>query len=282
MSTAVDTGVDPVAEPTTDPASAGVQPTPVLADGDDEFTARVKADPKFAVDQVKAAQRELSRMKTKLGQVEGVVDAIGGPQALMAHLQRLNALVSNPKGRDLVEHFEKTGEFPSALRTNGAAEPTDPIREPWDDSVDPIKQEVGTLKAELGKLRGERGVEKVRGFFQEFRAEFPLPDEDFKALASAMLDQSKQWSTTEQGRAALEAMNAETFRSLALSKLTKSQLKAALAREDEALRERKAAAATEVPSRSTTGKRATEVSSVLDAFKEAARELGIDPRAPLI
>lgn len=247
----------------------------------DEFTAKVRAGGDFAEQQVKAAQRELSRMKGKLGAVEPLVDAVGGTEPLMGHLRRLNTLVSNPKMREAIEHFEKTGELPAGLKTNGA-ETTEVFKEPWDDAVEPVKSELSTVKAELAQLRGERGVEKVRGYFQEFRNEFPLPDEDFKSLVTAMTEQSKQWATTEQGRAALAGMNAETFRSLALSKLTKEQIRAAVLREDEAKRAQKAAAATESPSRGRTGQERSAASSVLDAFNQAARELGIDPRAPLL
>lgn len=277
MAEAVGAVTDAATEPAADPQ--GVQPVPV-SDKADEFTSKVRAGGDFAVEQVKAAQRELSRMKGKLGPVEQVVDAVGGAEPLMGHLRRLNTLVSNPKMRELVEHFEKTGEI--AVPRNGAAEPTDAIEEPWDPAIKPIASEVSTLKAELGRLRGERGVEKVRGFFQEFRDEFPLADEDFKGLAAAMLEQSKQWSTTEQGRAALEGMNAETFRSLALSKLTKEQLRSALQREDERQRAAKAAVATDSPARGSTGQRPSQANSVLDAMNQACRELGIDPRGPLL
>jgi hypothetical protein len=266
------------AEPAADPQ--GVQPGPVSAKGPDEFTAKIRQGGDFAEKAVKDAQRELSRMKSKLGSVEQVVDAVGGSEPLLAHLRRLNTLVSNPKMREMVEHFEKTGEI--AVPRNGAAEPTEEFEEPWDGKIKPIVNEVSTLKAELGKLRGERGVDKVRGFFQEFRNEFPLPDEDFKSLTAAMLEQSRQWSTTEQGRAALEGMNAETFRSLALSKLTKDQIRSALHQEEQALQARKAAAATDSPARGSTGRQRPEAMSVKDAFEQAARELGIDPRAPLL
>jgi uncharacterized protein YjiS (DUF1127 family) len=282
MSTAVDTGVDPlVAEPAADSASADVQTDAVSAEkGPDEFTSKLKAGGDFAVEQVKAAQRELSRMKAKLGSVESVVDAVGGSEALMGHLRRLNGLVSNPKMRDLVEQFERTGDV--TVQANGAATPTEEFEEPWDPKIKPIVSEVSTLKAELGKLRGERGVEKVRGFFQGFFDEFPLPADDRKAMAAKLLEQTKQWATTEQGRQALEGMNDQTFRSLALNSLTKEQIRSALRQEEQALQARKAAAATDSPARGTTGQAKAVPGSVLDAFKQAARELGIDEHGTLL
>lgn len=275
----MEAGTDlPAAEPAADPK--GVQPAPVSDKGPDEFTAKVAAGGEFAVEQVKAAQRELSRMKGKLGPVEQVVDAVGGAEALMGHLRRLNTIVSNPKMRELVEKFEQTGEI--AVTGSGAAQPTDALEEPWDPAIKPIASEVSTLKAELGKLRGERGVEKVRGFFQEFREEFPLPEDDFKSLAGSMLEQARQWSSTEQGRTALEGMNAETFRSLALSKLTKDQIRSALRAEDDRRQAAKATAATDSPARGTQGKQRPEPTSILSAFEQAYKELNLPRDARLI
>lgn len=282
MSAAIEAGVDPSAtEPTADPADAGVQAEKVSA-GPDEFTAKVMQGGDFAVEQVKAAQRELSRMKSKLGQVEQVVDAIGGSDALISNLRRLNALVSNPKGRELIEHFEKTGEFPASLKTNGAAEPTDEFEEPWDKNIKPVETKVSALETELRQLRGERGVEKVQGFFKSFFEEYPLPDEDKQQLAVAMRNQAQQWAQTPQGINLLNSMDAQTFNSLALSKLTKAQIRSALLREEESKRQQKAALATDVPSRGTTGKERATTQSPVEAYNQACRELGVDPNRPLL
>jgi len=258
-----------------------VQPNP----GD--FDARVRQGGDFALEQVKNAQRELSRIKSKIGGVEPVVDAVGGSEALMAHLRRLNTLVSNPTMRSTIEEFERTGQLPVVKpngRPNGAAEQDDDFEEPWTRDLSKSQQEIASLRAELTSLRGERGVEKVRENLTKFYEEFQLDDSDRSEHTEALIKQAQQWGQTAQGIEALKnTQDYTTFRTLALGKLNKEALWKARDREAQAVAGRRAAAATDVPSRIRT--QANEQSGSLspaDAFIQACREVGHDPHRPLV
>lgn len=219
-----------VTEPaTTVPSDGTVQPAAVQPNPGD-FDARVRQGGDFALEQVKAAQRELSKMKTKLGGVEPIVDAVGGAEALTGHLRRLNAVVSNPAMRSLVEEFERTGVAPTAKAVAKAqhADVDDSYEEPWDAALNVRTQEIASLRAELNSLRGERGVEKVQNFFKSFEANYPLDDEARQHLTETLAKQAQQWANDPQGLNVLKNMNYETFESLALGKLGKDRVRQAV------------------------------------------------------
>lgn len=283
MATSIETGTDtPVAEPQVD-ADPGVQPEPVSdAGGEDEFTAKVRAGGDFAVQQVKAAQRELSRKQARLGGFEEIAERVGNAEVVKGHLQRLARISTNPQLLALVEQYEQTGQLPNALLKNGAEEKPTEYEDPWDQSIKPVAGKVSALEAELTALRAERGVEKVRGYFKDFFDEFSLDPEDQKDLTAAMTQQVQEWTKTPDGRRALDVMNPRTFRSLALDKLTKEQLRSAVLREEEARRQQRSAAATDVPARGATGKDRPQAPNPAAAFEQICRELGVDPNKPLL
>lgn len=268
-------------ELSTAPAEAEVQETVSEAKPEDTYTQRLRTDPDFAVQEAKKAQAEVRRVKQKLGSVEQVVDAVGGADALLGHLRRLNTIVSNPAMRTLVEQFEQTGTLP-AIPKNGEAKEAEEFEEPWDKSVrqkvDPVAQELQSLKAEVSRLRGDNGVKKVQEFFREFRKEFDLPDEEWADFTDKMGQQAKQWAGNPQGLTVLETLDYQNFRALGLGKLTKPQIKAALEREAQASRAEKAALATDSPSRvGTTGREKPVGMSPLEAFLEGCRREGVAP-----
>ena len=232
------------------------------------------------------AQRELSRLQTKVGkEVEQVVDAVGGKDALMAHLRRLNTLVSDPNMRSVIEQYERTGKLPTPQASNQRVDDSAEFEEPWTADVRSTQQELATLRSELSSLRGERGVEKVRENLTKFREEFPLDDNDWSELTTNLIETAQQWGTTAQGIKALKnTSDYATFRSLALGRLTKDQLRKAYAREDQIRAGQRAAAATDSPSGVTTQARGDKANplSPKDAFIKACKESGVDPWKPLI
>ena len=275
-----------MSESVTDPATTvpegTVEPAPVQANPGD-FDARVRQGGDFALDQVKNAQRELSRMKGKFKDLEQIVDAVGGSEQLLGHLRRLNTLVSNPDMRGAIERFEQTGQLSAKPSKDADDDDADEIEEPWTRDLSKSQQEVAALRAELNALRGERGVEKVQGFFKTFYDEFPLADDSRTKLAEQLEKQARQWAGDAQGLNVLKSMDYQTFRALALGKLTKDEIWAARTREDELRRGAKASAATDVPSGVRT--QAKEVPATLsphDAFIQACREFGHDPYRPLL
>jgi hypothetical protein len=270
----------PAVEPQEDRAPEAQVPSESVSEGNpDVFTARVREDPDFAVEQVKNAQREVSRMKTKLGPVEQLVDAVGGPDVLEGALRRFNAILNNPAMARMIQEYEQTGNVPTAGRVAAEAsdDDADDYEEPWDKSVRPVAQELQSLKGELSKLRGERGVEKVQGFFREFRDEFPLGGDEWQEFTTAMAKQARDWANSEQGLSVIDGMTYQTFRSLGLAKLSKEQMKAAFDREAQQRSEAKAASATDGPSGiGTTGRESpAEFQSAHDAFLEACKREGI-------
>lgn len=251
-----------------------------------DFDARIRQGGDFALEQVKAAQRELSRVKSKVGSVEPIVDAVGGAEALKQHLVRLNTLVSNPHMRALVEEFERTGVAPTAKAIRAAQNAPaddDEFEEPWTRDLNRSQSEVASLRAELNSLRGERGVEKVQGFFSKLDEEFPLDPADRAELADALASQAKSWAADPNGGLnVLKNMDYTTFRALALGKLSKEQIGKAYAREQQAAAGRRAAAATDVPSRiKTQANEGPAGMSPAEAFIAACREVGHDPYRPL-
>ena len=248
-----------------------------------DFDARLRQGGDFAVEQVKNAQRELSRMKTKFKELDQVVDALGGSEVLLGHLRRLNTLVSNPAMRHNIEEFERTGQVSSRSNSRADTMPDDEIEEPWTSDLQRNQQEVASLRAELNSLRGERGVEKVQGFFKTFYDEFPLADDARQQLSEGLQEQAKKWAVDPNGLNVLKSMDYQTFRALALGKLTKEQLWTARAREEEIRRGARSAAATDSPSGVRT--QANEEPARLspkDAFIQACREFGHNPYRPLI
>ncbi len=277
----------------TEPAASvpdGTQANGAVQDNKGDFEARLRQGGDFAIEEVKKAQRELSRLQQKVGkEVEQVVDAVGGKDALMAHLRRLNTLVSDPNMKMVIEQYERTGQLPKTLNGNGkptASIPTeDDFEEPWTPALREAQQQVEALRAELSSLRGERGVETVRANLAKFREEFPLDDADWADLNQALIQQAQQWGTTAQGLQALKnTSDYTTFRALALGKLTKDQLWKARSREEQLRAGNRAAAATDSPSGVTTQARGDQSAplSVKDAFIQACKDVGHDPWKPLL
>jgi hypothetical protein len=281
------------ASATTNPAAVpdpGTAPAAVPASDRGDFDARIRSDPTFALEQVKNAQREVARLQGKFSKdIEQLIDAAGGPEALPGHLQRLNNLLSNPAMRAVVMGYESTGVVPSQpSKPNGKGtapapdDDDDSFEEPWTQELRTLREENASLRADVNVVRGERGVEKVRGFFTSFFEEFPLAEEDRKTLVTALEDQAKKWAGDPQGLNVLKVMDMPTFRSFALGKLTKDQIQRAMLADQQAAASRRMAAATDVPSRVRTQAREEPAGlSPSDAFIQACREEGIDPRAPL-
>ena len=102
-------------------------------------------------------------------------------------------------------------------------------------------------------------------------------------LAESLATQAKQWAGDPNGGLnVLKNMDYTTFRALALGKLPKEALWKARDRETQATSTRRAAAATDVPSRVRTqaANGAAEMSPA-EAFIQACRETGHDPHRPL-
>ena len=251
-----------------------------------DFEGRLRQGGDFAVEQVKAAQREVTRLQAKYKEIDPVIDAVNGSENLLNHLRRLNTLVSNPAMRAVITEFEQTGTVPSkAAKSNGrdADADDDDFEEPWTRDLRALREENAALRADMNSVRGERGVEKVQGFFGKFFEEFPLQEDDRKTLAEALGDQAKKWSTDLQGLNVLRNLDYTTFRSLALGKLSKEQIYAIADQERLRKQGARAAAATDVPSRMRT--QAQEEPTALDpkdAFIQACREVGVDPYRPLV
>lgn len=256
-----------------------------------DFEGRLRQGGDFAVEQVKNAQREATRLQAKYKDIDPVIDAVGGGDALMNHLRRLNTLVSNPAMRTVIEQFETTGTVPA--KQNGATRPTpagaddaddDSFEEPWTRDLAALRQENATLRADLNSVRGERGVEKVRDNLTKFVEEFPLGDDDRKALADALVDQARKWSTSAQGLEVLKnTSDYTTFRTLALGKLPTDAIERAVLARKQVAASRRTAAATDVPSGVRTQAREAPADMTgAQAFEEACREFGLDPRKPLV
>lgn len=277
---------------TSDAASVPSDGTPAaqpVQDTKGDFEQRVKTDPEFALAQVKEAQRRLTQYQTKFGKdVEQVVDAVGGKDALMGHLRRLNTIVSNPAMRQLVEEFERTGTLPTRAAVNQAnntaTADADDYEEPWTRDLRQSQQEVASLRAELNSLRGERGVEKVRGLLQEFETSMGLTPEESADLREKLIEHANHWGQNEQGLQVLKSMDKPTFRSLALGKLSDETIEAAALRRAEARRNQRSAAATDSPSGVRTQARPEPATglSPKDAFIKACQDIGQDPWKPLV
>src|SRR3990172_3409635 len=171
MSTEVGTTApEAVPQPGTEPAKT------VPEKGD--FEGRLRQGGDFAVEQVKAAQREVTRLQAKYKEIDPVIDAVNGSENLLNHLRRLNTLVSNPAMRAVITEFEQTGTVPQkGAKPNGreAADDDDAFEEPWTRDLRALREENAALRADVNLVRGERGVEKVHVFFDKLFEEFPLP-----------------------------------------------------------------------------------------------------------
>lgn len=201
--TEIDTGTHGQAavDPSTQPAPS--EP------GDDRgnYEARLRSDPDFALAEVKKFQAAKDRIEAesrgraeKFRTLEPWVDQLGGPDAVLGHLQRLGQLQGHPKMRELIEAFEKTGSVPAAGATDSAPD-ADPYLDPVERKLRDVEGEMLRLREQLSRSESRQSKEGLKGHMARLFSEHPYLTDDEKVRIAAQIDtQVRQWDQTEEGR----------------------------------------------------------------------------------
>lgn len=239
------------------------------------FKERFASDPEWAWEEFRKTQgsfhREQQRAK-KLAALEPFADAVGGADGIVSLLNRYSQATSHPVMQQTLDRFFQTGEVPGS----------NPYLQPVQED-DPLSAEVRQLKGEVQRLKGERGVETAQSYVQRLFTEFPLTDE-IKARVAEHVDRNvRQWSNRPDGVEVLRNLNYDTFKSIALAAMTPDDFVEIGTRAAASRQQQRQQAATDGPSRVATGTRVVQKQlSAADSFKEAFRQLGVDPHRPLM
>lgn len=245
------------------------------------YEAKIRADPEFAVSQVKAADTrvnrandEVKKIRERYSALDPVVEQLGGAGRLMSELQDYAVLVSNPGMNRIIQQFKTTGRVPTeddfGYEGDTPEESTVAAAE-----VQAIKTEMARLQAQLNGQAVKTGKDTIVSFLKETAETYP--DHFETLIRPALEEQFESWEHDPAGRQLLQnisrpqleqALGGVLYQTGALTEIGK----AAYLREQRA----KAGAATDAPSGTLTS--AAEVpagerhANSRDAFAEFDRQ----------
>lgn len=208
----------------------------------DDYEAKIRSDPEFALKEVKNQQSGRTRAEARL---RSIVERIGGEgsqlwgllhadgvtgEALAKYVQRYAALSQNPQAAAALQRFEQTGQFSLGGNGNGSAD----AGEDDLDDFDPMAKRIKSLEAQLQELRqGHQGLTLSSGkaalqsHLQKLRGELALDDEGFSKvnewLNGYIRNLDPQNPTTESLMRQMQDPNGyKTLRTLALGHIAEN------------------------------------------------------------
>lgn len=271
--------------------SAEVIPTETAAAATDlsDYDRRIETDPAFAKAELKKFQAAKDRleneMKTRLGKfssLEPWVDNLGGADAVLSHLSRLGAAMANPKMRETLEAWERTGSVPGLGATDSGVDATEEYLDPTEREVRSVKAELAALKEQLSRGQSRQAQDGIKQNLNKLFEEHPyLTEEERTQIVSKIDGQIRQWDATEEGRRLIASINYDSLKIVAapviLSKLEEIGERAYLRKQQQ-----KAKAATEVAApRQTNGKEMSpQAKNASQALREFMRQNNLSDFSP--
>ena len=180
-----------------------------------DYLERIRNEPEFAVDQIRTkdqvvtkANQELKRYKQSYQALDPVINNLGGGEAVLGMLTRLNNILVNPGMKRIVERFEQTGSLPTVGEGYGGYE------EPEEE--DPRDIKLRELEQRQQELNRKLGRQEQMGNIERLKKEFP---EDWDELGPMMLEELDQWERDPSKRNLLAGLTYDGLRTVALTKL---------------------------------------------------------------
>lgn len=189
------------------PADSEVEQEAAQDTGEDFFWQKVKADPEYAIEQIKKRDGRVTEQANRLKemeQIEHMVRLAGGSDQLMSYAQvgaRINQI---PGLADLVQSSLQTGQLalPQQEASNGQEEEQymDPeIRE----AVSPLAEKISRLEQTIEQLQGVANAASVRSMEDRVKENINAALSEFERDPEAFQEASE--TIARQYKAALEA-----------------------------------------------------------------------------
>ena len=255
-----------------------------------DFESRLREGGDFAVEQTKNFQRKFGQATSRVKELEGqvaslepllpVVQQLGGAQGVIQNLERLGRMYGDPQFRQVIEQFERTGTFKG---TNDEDEQyVDPIEAELRKEIQSLRSEVTDLRGSTLRNDGALAQQRFRGHFAKVLKEYPFTPEERERIDKGVEVTLASWTRTPEGIRTIESLDEKTARNLIVNQLSPDEQEALYLRRARARHEEKRRFATDARPSTATGKAASSAKSVLDAYREACVEVGLNPDGRLV
>ena len=247
--------------------------------GSGDYLARVRAEPEFAVDQVREKDRTIGRiggeaaaLRKRWESLDPMYERLGGAAGILDLLTQYNNLLGNKSMAETVNAYLQSGTLPGGTRDDSGRLEDEPDLDRFRGQIQNLESKVQDLTGRVGKHGLDRMFEKLQGEFRQ----------DWTDLAPRLQEHLDRIGQNPAGREVLNAMDYDTLQTVALKLLYGSSEDRARRGERDYLRslEAKRRAATDEPSRVPTSGRETPkaAASFGDAFRNFTQETGLPVR----
>lgn len=212
-------------------ATPGTEAAPASSPDPNDFDARLRGDPEFAVAEFKKQQAAASRANDRLRKADlaiQVAERIGGgdltkgSEVALQELMLLRSMRDNPEMAKYIDRFQNGSPLaPQPSVDSGGYLQGGGLEEP----EDPREVQLRALQGNVARLEENLSVRSAVDAFQGFRnTEYGqlLSKEELAEAFGAVEASAKAWATTPDGRKRLMALSSDDVRTIVLSQLDRA------------------------------------------------------------
>jgi len=192
-------------------------PAPATPPKADDYEARIRSDPEFALGEVKKLQGTNTKLYQQHKQNESLLklaDQLGGAEGASRFILEYDGILKHPEVAKVADHYRKNGVLPTAQGPRPESSLfEEQFPDPQSEELNALRQSVTQLQQQVSHTRGAIGKQSVKSLLDKLKTEYPDGFEEF--VAPALSEQFDLWEKNPQGRELLATLSYDALLTVA-------------------------------------------------------------------
>lgn len=183
---------------------------------DQQYEARLRSDPEFAVEQVKKFRSENTKLFQKnrsMSPLEKIVEQAGGAEKAAGWIHEYDAVLKDPRVAKSVEHYRRTGTLPIDQSSAETFNDDGGYVSPEQKRIDELEAKLNAVANQVSNTQFAVGKQALTSMLGQIKSEMPDGFDDY--IAPYLQAKFEEFERNPEGRVLLSNLNIEQLRAIA-------------------------------------------------------------------